>query len=64
MKTVCRAIPAAPTSTLAALLDADEVPDAVFTTGDETLDEALGGGFRTGMVWEVCGERCVPPDYA
>ena len=33
--------------------------DACFTTGDEILDEALGGGIRTNMVWEICGERCV-----
>ena len=31
--------------------------DACFTTGDEILDEAVGGGIRTSMVWEVCGER-------
>ncbi|KAK0459483.1 uncharacterized protein EV420DRAFT_1674295 [Desarmillaria tabescens] len=24
------------------------------TTGDEHLDRALGGGIRTGMLWEVC----------
>jgi Rad51 len=30
-----------------------------FTTGDPRLDEALGGGIRTGMIWEVAGERCV-----
>lgn len=33
--------------------------DEVFTTGDKTLDVALGGGIRTGMVWEVVGERYV-----
>lgn len=27
------------------------------TTGDTYLDEALGGGIRTGMIWEVFGER-------
>ncbi|KAF8226173.1 hypothetical protein L208DRAFT_1144307, partial [Tricholoma matsutake] len=27
-----------------------------FTTGDSRLDEALGGGIRTGMIWEVAGE--------
>ncbi|KAK0210512.1 P-loop containing nucleoside triphosphate hydrolase protein [Desarmillaria ectypa] len=27
-----------------------------FTTGDEHLDHALGGGIRTGMLWEVVGE--------
>lgn len=26
------------------------------TTGDTYLDEALGGGIRTGMIWEVFGE--------
>jgi len=31
-----------------------------FTTGDPRLDDALGGGIRTGMIWEVAGERCVP----
>jgi Rad51 len=30
-----------------------------FTTGDPRLDKALGGGIRTGMIWEVAGERCV-----
>jgi len=27
------------------------------TTGDSTLDDVLGGGIRTGMIWEVVGER-------
>jgi DNA repair protein RAD57 len=27
------------------------------TTGDDGLDLALGGGVRTGMIWEVVGER-------
>ena len=31
-----------------------------FTTGDSQLDRSLGGGIRTGMIWEVAGERCVP----
>jgi len=31
--------------------------DEMFTTGDTLLDNALGGGIRTGMVWEVAGER-------
>ncbi|KAF9653174.1 hypothetical protein BDM02DRAFT_3070359, partial [Thelephora ganbajun] len=26
------------------------------TTGDATLDHALGGGILTGMVWEFVGE--------
>jgi DNA repair protein RAD57 len=29
-----------------------------FTTGDAELDGMLGGGIRTGMLWEVVGERC------
>jgi DNA repair protein RAD57 len=28
-----------------------------FTTGDKLLDQALGGGIRTGLLWEFCGER-------
>jgi DNA repair protein RAD57 len=31
--------------------------DEMFTTGDKELDDALGGGIRTGMVWEVVGQR-------
>jgi DNA repair protein RAD57 len=31
--------------------------DDVFTTGDSLLDDILGGGIKTGMVWEVAGER-------
>ncbi|VDC05362.1 unnamed protein product [Peniophora sp. CBMAI 1063] len=27
-----------------------------FTTGDDTLDKMLGGGIRTGMLWEIVGE--------
>lgn len=29
------------------------------TTGDAVLDRALGGGIRTGIVWELVGERYV-----
>lgn len=29
------------------------------TSGDPALDVALGGGFRTGMIWEIVGERFV-----
>ena len=28
-----------------------------FTTGDVALDDVFGGGMRTGMVWEIVGER-------
>jgi hypothetical protein len=31
--------------------------DEKCTTGDADLDDALGGGIRTGMIWEVVGER-------
>ena len=27
------------------------------TMGDSVLDKAIGGGIRTGMVWELAGER-------
>ena len=29
----------------------------MFTTGDTRLDDALEGGIRTGMIWEIVGER-------
>lgn len=41
----------------------DTLPDEIFTTGDELLDRALGGGIRTGMVWEVVGERYLRPGF-
>lgn len=31
----------------------------VFSTGDNRVDVLLGGGIRTGMVWELAGERFV-----
>ncbi|KAH6918876.1 P-loop containing nucleoside triphosphate hydrolase protein [Coprinopsis sp. MPI-PUGE-AT-0042] len=38
-------------------LDALSLPvDETFSTGDAYLDQALNGGVRTGMVWEVVGE--------
>ncbi|KAL5511438.1 RHP57 [Sanghuangporus vaninii] len=33
-----------------------ERSDEKFTTGDSALDRAIGGGIRTGMVWELVGE--------
>lgn len=33
--------------------------DEKFTTGDAYLDDALGGGIRTRMIWEIVGERHV-----
>ncbi|KAJ6513911.1 P-loop containing nucleoside triphosphate hydrolase protein [Mycena vitilis] len=38
------------------LADADEDQEQVCSTGDNYLDAALGGGLRTGMVWEVFGQ--------
>lgn len=35
----------------------DRIGDETFTTGEQHLDEALGGGVRTGMVWEIAGEK-------
>ena len=35
----------------------------MFTTGDAALDSALGGGIRTGMLWEVVGQRYEPLHY-
>ncbi|EJD02087.1 P-loop containing nucleoside triphosphate hydrolase protein [Fomitiporia mediterranea MF3/22] len=34
----------------------EEVGDDKFTTGDAVLDRVIGGGIRTGMVWELVGE--------
>lgn len=41
------------------LSEDDAFESGVFTTGDSLLDQVLGGGLRTGMVWEVAGERFV-----
>ncbi|KAJ7109141.1 P-loop containing nucleoside triphosphate hydrolase protein, partial [Mycena epipterygia] len=40
-------------SCLAASVDDEE---QICSTGDSYLDAALGGGFRTGMVWEIFGQ--------
>ena len=40
----------------ARLLSETEDIGAKFTTGDKLLDQALGGGIRTGLLWEFCGE--------
>ncbi|KLO07392.1 P-loop containing nucleoside triphosphate hydrolase protein [Schizopora paradoxa] len=34
----------------------DAFSHEVFSTGDNRLDDLLGGGIRTGMVWELAGE--------
>ncbi|KAJ6623394.1 P-loop containing nucleoside triphosphate hydrolase protein [Mycena sp. CBHHK59/15] len=41
-------------SSLAVAVDQDL--EEICTTGDRYLDVALGGGLRTGMVWEIFGE--------
>ncbi|KAF8212484.1 P-loop containing nucleoside triphosphate hydrolase protein [Mycena galopus ATCC 62051] len=38
------------------LADAGDDQEHVYSTGDSFLDSALGGGVRTGMVWEVFGQ--------
>lgn len=35
------------------------IGNEAFTSGDEHLDKVLGGGIRTGMLWEIAGERFV-----
>ena len=53
LDTVCRELQSEPR-----FIDDPDVPrDQCFTTGDLTLDDALGGGIRTRKVWEVVGER-------
>ncbi|KAF9009368.1 Rad51-domain-containing protein [Cyathus striatus] len=37
-------------------LSVSNIKDEVFTTGDSLLDEALKGGIRTSMLWDVSGE--------
>ena len=37
--------------------DVDLPRDDVFTTGDSSLDKALGAGVRTRKIWEIVGER-------
>lgn len=39
------------------LADVDLEENDIFTTGDADLDRALGGGIKTGMIWEIAGER-------
>ena len=39
------------------LVDIAHWGDEKITTGDTQLDETLGGGFRTCMLWEICGEK-------
>ncbi|KAJ3550775.1 hypothetical protein NM688_g5001 [Phlebia brevispora] len=41
---------------LRTLDDPESCRDQTFTTGDRLLDEALGGGVRTGKLWEIVGQ--------
>ncbi|KAJ3921081.1 P-loop containing nucleoside triphosphate hydrolase protein [Lentinula edodes] len=52
--TVCRAHPIR-ASTLDDLLSPPNL-FGICTSGDACLDAVVGGGFRTGMIWEVVGE--------
>ncbi|KAF8911952.1 P-loop containing nucleoside triphosphate hydrolase protein, partial [Gymnopilus junonius] len=49
---IFRAVPT-PLQRLDTLPSAD---DETFSTGDDILDGVLGGGIRTGMIWEFVGE--------
>ena len=42
---------------LHSLADSGTPKDETFTTGDALIDRMLGGGIRTGKLWEVVGER-------
>ena len=55
INTVCKEFYRAPQT----LDDPSIRRDEVFSTGDKYLDDALGGGVRSGKVWEVVGERLV-----
>ena len=41
------------------LRDVADLGEEKFTTGDSHIDDVLGGGVRTGMLWEISGEKCV-----
>jgi DNA repair protein RAD57 len=56
-KIVDTVLNAIPLRRLNVLEDIAHDGDEKFSTGDAILDIALEGGIRTGMVWEVVGER-------
>ena len=56
-RTVDTVLHAIPLRRLNVLEDIAHDGDEKFSTGDAILDVALEGGIRTGMVWEVVGER-------
>ncbi|KAJ2975086.1 hypothetical protein NUW54_g11786 [Trametes sanguinea] len=39
------------------LKEVAHIGEEKFTTGDSHLDDVLGGGIRTGMLWEISGEN-------
>ena len=54
MQVLCQDV--APKSQSVGLL-VEEEPQNWITTGDDGIDRLLGGGIRTGVITEVCGER-------
>ena len=56
-RTVNAVLNAIPLRRLNVLEDIAHEGDEKFSAGDPILDLALEGGIRTGMVWEVVGER-------
>ena len=39
------------------LRDVADIGEEKFTTGDDAIDQALGCGLRTGMIWDLSGEK-------
>ncbi|KAF9495990.1 P-loop containing nucleoside triphosphate hydrolase protein [Pleurotus eryngii] len=56
MKALVDAFCKASLQPLQRLEEIKHVGNEKITTGDPRLDHALGGGIRTGMIWEVAGE--------
>ncbi|KAI0747904.1 P-loop containing nucleoside triphosphate hydrolase protein [Daedaleopsis nitida] len=53
MSSICKELEKPPTL----LRDVADVGEEQFTTGDPAIDDVLGGGIRTGMIWEISGEN-------
>lgn len=43
--------------TFRTLENVDQEEHKIFSAGDSVLDDTLGGGLQTGMIWEIVGER-------
>lgn len=54
LHTICQDV-APRSNALSDIVDADE--SNWITTGDPEVDRLLGGGVRTGVITEICGER-------